>query len=368
MQALTFPQLSDSRCFFLVLDCGCFPPSPARAMPRPAPPTLEDVARAAEVSTATVSRCLNEPERVASATRERIMAAVEQLAYSPNFGARALASKRTNTYGAVIPTMANAIFARGLQAFQETLAAERGATLLVASTNYDAAIEEHQIRSMVARGADALLLIGSDRSESIYRFLAQHGVPVAIAWSYDPASPHDIVGFDNRAAMRELAERALALGHRRFACISAWRQHNDRAQQRVAGVQQALENAGLDPGDIPIIETDYDIEAGGRAFETLVQSAKPTIVLCGNDVLAAGAIKRASSMGLRIPQDVSITGFDDLEIATLVEPGVTTVHVPHRQMGREAARVLMRERDGEILRLQLATHLVERNSLGPASR
>jgi len=133
-------------------------------------PTLEDVAMAAGVSTATVSRSLNTPDRVEEKTRTRVLDVVEQLGYTPNFAARVMAAKRSFTVGAIIPTMENAIFARGIQAFQEELY-QRGYVLLVSSFLYDPEIEKDQIRTMVARGADGLLLIGHDRDPRIYEYL-----------------------------------------------------------------------------------------------------------------------------------------------------------------------------------------------------
>ncbi len=137
--------------------------------PRSAP-TLDDVAKMADVSTATVSRCLNSPDRVVEATRKRVLSAVDALGYTPNFAARVMAAKRSFTIGAIIPTMENAIFARGLQSFQEELH-QRGYTLLVSSSAYKPEIEEEQIRTLIARGADGLLLIGHDRDPKIYDFL-----------------------------------------------------------------------------------------------------------------------------------------------------------------------------------------------------
>lgn len=333
-------------------------------MHSPPPPTLEDVARLAQVSTATVSRCLNTPERVSSATQEKVRRAVEELGYSPNFGARVLASKRTHTYGAVIPTMANAIFARGIQSFQEALSAQ-GATLLVASSQYDARAEEEQIRAMVARGADGLLLVGQSRGDAIYSFLRQHHVPYVLAWCFDKSSSQNMVGFDNAAAYSELTRRALALGHRRFGIICAPREGNDRARERVHGAMQTLEAAGLDADAIPVLEAPYSIDAAGDAFEQLMAlEARPTLVMCGNDVQAVGALKRARAMRLEVPAEVSITGFDDLEIASVVEPGITTVHVPHQQMGRHAAELLTcAQQSAAATLIKLDTTLVERGSL-----
>lgn len=334
-------------------------------------PTLEDVAAAANVSTATVSRCLNSPDRVSAQTRDRVMRIVAELGYAPNFGARALAARRTNTFGAIIPTMENAIFARGLQAFQEELVAHQ-ATMLVASSSYDPDIERAQIRTMIERGADGLLLIGTDRSADIYAMLAARGVPVVIAWTCAPHSPHSCVGFDNAAAARQLAERALDLGHRRFAFISAETASNDRARDRVTGVTAALRGRGIDPAAMTVVETPYSIENGANAFRQIMESVspRPTVVMCGNDVLATGALKMAGEMALDVPDDISITGFDDIELATVVRPALTTVHVPHREMGLRAATLLLRLASGEsvIERVELSTRLVERESLGAPSR
>ncbi|MCC1495113.1 LacI family DNA-binding transcriptional regulator [Cognatishimia sp. F0-27] len=332
----------------------------------PVLPTLEDVAREAGVSTATVSRCINAPDRVVKATRERVQNAIQALGYSPNFGARALAAKQTNTIGAVIPTMENAIFARGLQAFQETLA-EAGQTLLVASSGYDPGIEEEQIRTLISRGADGLLLIGYNRSERIYEFLEKRHIPYVVAWAYDPGSSATAVGFDNAGAMAALASEVLRQGHRRLAIISGHRAGNDRAEERVRGVRSAARAFGLDPDDIDVIETVYSVDSGGTAMAQLLdRKDRPTAVICGNDVLAVGAIRKAQSLGFRVPQDVSVTGFDDIELATLIDPGLTTVHVPHREMGRQAARSILAllNESTELNTVCLETFIVHRGSLG----
>nr|WP_308425489.1 LacI family DNA-binding transcriptional regulator [Tateyamaria omphalii] len=305
-------------------------------------PTLEDVARVARVSTATVSRCLNRPGQVSDSTRDRVMRAVEELGYTPNFGARALAAKRTFTIGAITPTMENAIFARGLQAFQETLN-EAGYTLLVSSTGYDPQREAEQIRNLVARGADGLLLIGYERDPDIYAFLEARKVPYLLSWAHRPEEKHPAVGFNNCKSMTELTKAVLAEGHREIGIISAQMEGNDRATDRVKGIRVGLHEAGLDPQRAPLVETPYSVENGANAFEEIMRSApQTTAVMCVNDVLAVGAMNRAHDMGLDVPLDVSITGFDDIELAKLVKPKLTTVHVPHRLMGSLAAQQLMR--------------------------
>jgi LacI family transcriptional regulator len=328
--------------------------------------TLADVARHAGVSTATVSRCLNTPEQVVEDTRKRVMAAVAELGYTPNFGARALAAKQTNTVGAVIPTMENAVFARGIQAFQEELG-RHGKTLLIASSGYSQAVEAEQIRALVGRGADGLLLIGYDRDPAIYEFIAKRGVPSLIAWSYAADNPQPAIGFDNEASMAELARLVLSRGHRRIACISAPTASNDRARGRVDGIRRAMAEAGLDAGSLRVVETPYGIENAEIALRSILADAPgTTAVMCVNDVLAIGALRAAKEMGLRVPQDISITGFDDLEIAQLAEPALTTVHVPHREMGRRAANLLieLQSGTGPAQSRCLATDIRLRASLG----
>ncbi|MCY0094224.1 LacI family DNA-binding transcriptional regulator [Hoeflea ulvae] len=330
-------------------------------------PTLDDVARAAGVSTATVSRCLNAPDRVIAPTRERVMQAVNALGYTPDFGGRALASGRTNTIGAVIPTMDNAIFARGMQAFQETLSSV-GVTLLVASSGYDFDREAEQIRALAGRGADGLLLIGSARPATTYDFLRRRGIPYVLAWSLGDSADH-FVGFDNRRAAEALATRVIALGHRDIAMIAGVTAMNDRAADRVEGVRAALRQAGRDPASLPIIEAPYSFEDGSNAFAALMQRVpRPTAVICGNDILAVGAIGRAKALGLRVPDDVSVTGFDNIDIAAFVEPALTTVHVPHRRMGVAAAQQLLQMIAGDTAdaRVEFGTEIVERGSLAAA--
>ncbi|MCT8159496.1 LacI family DNA-binding transcriptional regulator [Pseudoruegeria sp. SHC-113] len=330
-------------------------------------PTLEDVAARAKVSTATVSRCLNTPERVSEATRERVMEAVRALGYAPNFGARALAANRTNTFGAIIPTMENAIFARGLQAFQEELG-RHGITLLVASSSYSPELEEEQIRALAARGAEAILLIGTDRTPESYTLLQRRKIPHVIAWTSMRGEGQYSIGFDNRKAMEALTAKVLEAGHRRLALISAPRAGNDRARERAEGVVQAMQAHGLPPKALTLIETPYSISNGAEAFAGLMAGAtRPTAVMCGNDVLAAGALRQARSMGISVPKDVSVTGFDDIEIAEIVSPALTTVHVPHRAMGAGAARKLMALRNGETVAEseELPATIMWRDSLGP---
>ena len=331
-------------------------------------PTLQDVAVLAAVSTATVSRCLNNSGHVTEKTRLKVQQAIQTLGYSPNFGAQALAAKRTNTIGAIIPTMENAIFARGMQAFQETLA-ENGITLIIASCSYRPELEEEQIRSLVARGADALLLIGQSRPDATYQFLARRNIPYVLAWAHKKDSEHCYIGFDNQAAAQTITRQVLELGHRNLGVIVGLTQNNDRARDRITGIEHAIADHGAKTAPLQVIEAEYTFQEGAKALDQLLANpTPPTAVICGNDVLAVGAVKRAKQLGLAVPEDLSITGFADIEVSELIDPELTTVHVPHREMGIAAAKSLiaMLKTQTPVESHLLETRIVNRQSLGPA--
>lgn len=329
----------------------------------PSSPTLQDVAEMAKVSTATVSRCLNFPDKVNADTRERVLEAVKTLGYAPNFGARAMAAKRTYTIGAIVPTLENAIFALGLQAFQEELHAH-GYTLLVASSGFDPAVEEQQIHALVARGAEGILLIGHDRPTQTHRYLKKRQIPVIAAWSHFDGSAVPSVGFDNYRAMSSLMDEVISLGHREVAILTAPVEGNDRARARVQSICDALRS--IEAPAPKIIECSYDIDEGYKAAEkALSPPNRPSILICINDVLAAGAMTYARDAGIVVPDQLSITGFDDLDLARVLSPALTTVRVPHRDMGRAAAKSLVQliEGGGTVSSVKLETKLKLRQSL-----
>lgn len=334
-------------------------------LPAKSKPSINDVARLAGVSTATVSRSLNEPGKVSRATLESVRSAVDRLGYTPHFGGRALASNKSNTVGALIPTMDNAIFARGLQALQETLA-EASITLLIATTGYDPFREYQQIQSLLSRGVDGLMLIGTARPERTYALLAQQDVPVVLAWTFDPDSQYPCVGFDNQSAAVDLANLVLDHRHREIAMIAGISRGNDRAAERIKGVRSAMAARRLELRTDHLIEAPYNLDSAAEAMATLLAlPTPPTAIICGNDVLAVGAMLHAKKAGLSVPADLSIVGFDNIDLASVTDPGLTTVHVPHRRMGQAAAELLLALNNGaeEVDGLEFQPELVVRESL-----
>ncbi len=334
-------------------------------------PTLDDVARRAGVSTATVSRCLSAPDKVRPQLRGRVLDAIKATGYRPHGAARALASKRTNTIGAVIPTLDNAIFAKVAQTLQNALDG-RGRTLLIASSDYRPEREQAQIENLIVRGVDGIMLTGEQRDPAIYNLLQKRSIRYVNTYIHHPLSPHPTIGFDNMAAMERIVGYLYDLGHRRFAMIGGFTAGNDRAAERIRGTREALTRRLVDLPRERTLERPYTVSAGREAFRKLhIGQSPPTAIVCGNDVLAIGAMLEAKAMGLAVPSSVSITGFDDLDLAREIPPGLTTIHAPLVDMGRLAADYLIAEPgrgDEPPQHLELPAELVVRGSTGPVPR
>lgn len=330
-------------------------------------PTLQDVADAAEVSTATVSRCLNQPDKVRPDLREKINAAITQLGYVPHGAARALASRRTHTIGAVVPTIDNAIFSEAIQYLQRGLSQENY-TLLLAQSNYSQEEELHEVQALLARGIDGLVLVGADHHPAVFEAIEQQQIPYVNLWSYNPKSHYSCIGLDNLSAGKRLAEHLFELGHRNFACITAILTNNDRARQRLQGARDYLATQNLQLADEKVKEVRYSGEQSRQAMRELMQEhPDTTAVICSNDILALGALSAARELALDVPGDVSVTGFDKLEIIAVLHPALTTMNSPSRRMGMRAAEYLLRQiKAGTrvVERLELETDLIVGGTTG----
>lgn len=329
---------------------------------------LSDVALRAGVSTASVSRVLNSPEQVSPRTRARVEAAIAELGYIPHGVARALASRRTRTLGAIVPTLDNAIFAACIAALQRRLK-RAGYTLLIASSDYDPAEELREAQALLGRGVEGLMLVGGRHDPRLYALLNDKTVPYVNGWVYDVQSAHPCIGFDNRQAAGRIARHLLALGHRRIAMVAGLTRHNDRAAARVAGVREALAEHGVELPPERLIEQAYGIAEGRAALRQLLRlDPPPTAVIGGNDVLAFGILLEALAIDLPVPQALSITGFDDLPLASHLQPPLTTLHVPSAEIGSLAGDYLLARLGSEapLAQREVEVGLVVRSTTGPA--
>lgn len=332
-------------------------------------PTIADVADQAEVSTATVSRCLNQPDKVKPEVRERITNAIQSLGYVPSGAARALASRRTHTIGAIVPTIDNAIFSEAIQHLQSGLT-QANYTLLLANSGYSLDEELREVNSLLSRGIDGIVLVGEMHHPRVYAAIEQQAIPYVNLWTYNPTSKYSCIGFDHIKAGKQLAEHLLDLGHKEFGIISGFQENNDRALLRFQGIQQTLKTVGLEIPDSKIIECHYSVEKANVSLHKLLdRHPEITAVSCGNDVLAIGALSAARERGLKVPEQLSITGFDNMEIVRFLSPAMTTINSPSRRMGTHAAEYILEQiqnKSLDIERVELTAELIVRETTGKA--
>ncbi|WP_319799629.1 LacI family DNA-binding transcriptional regulator [Acidisoma silvae] len=326
------------------------------------------MAEAAGVSTATVSRAFNTPAKVAPAVRDRVFAAAAILGWLPHAAGSALARRRTSIAGVVIPTLGQEVFATQVEAMQAAFA-EHDITLLIGCSNYDPDQAAQQVRTMLARGVDALAVLGQIPQAGLFEVVQARRVPFVITYGSAPGSTHPCVGFDNATAFSEITRYLLALGHQIFGMILPPTLHNERIVARLAGVRSALADEGLGLRPQHIFEGEYGILAGRKALRQILgaNGPRPTAIICGNDLLAIGALFEARTMGLVVPRDLSITGFDDISMAGEIDPALTTMKVNNVEIGRLAVEYLVSQLCGEAApsEVLILPALVERSTTAP---
>jgi LacI family transcriptional regulator len=308
--------------------------------------TINQVAKMAGVSTATVSRALNKPDTVSEAVKKKIERIIKRIGYIPNAGARSLMLKRTGSIGVIVPTLDNAIFAQGLEEFQRQLS-QSGYQMLVASTNYDPEIENQQMRNLLLQGVEGIAMFGSSQKLELIRLLRTRKLPYIHIGTLDTPLNGYAAGFDNKKAIQLGVEYLVQVGHRNFGMIAGKTENNDRARDRVDGVVELLKRHRIVLKKESIIEVPYQIQDARIALKKLLQ-INPSIsaVVCGNDVLAIGALLEAQSQGIKIPYQCSILGFDNLELSRHIQPSLSTIHIDAIGMWSKAAHHLMSQING----------------------
>lgn len=330
--------------------------------------SLDDVARLSGVSTATVSRVLNGSSTVKAARREAVEKACEELGYVINRAARTLASRRSMTIGAVVPTLATETFSRPLAAFQQ-LIHEAGYTLLLANSSFDPETELKEVNKLIEYGIDGLMLVGNTHHPKLWERIDQQAIACIQTFSLDKEKPS--VGYDSEGAAETLANHLLGLGHQRFAVIVGTPPSNDRVSERLKGTRHALEQHGLSLPETHLIDNAFTMNDARKAvFRLLDGPQPPTAIICGNDLLAFGAMCAVSERYLRIPNDISIVGFNDYEYAEHLKHPLTTMRVDLASIGEHAAHFLLNTLNNQPVQTHtvIETELIVRGSTGSAPR
>ncbi len=343
--------------------------SPSSQQHKPSMPTVKDVAKAANCSTATVSRALAHPERVSEATRQRVAKAVAEVGYSPNAAARNLRRSESKTIMVILPDIANPFFSTIISGL-ESVAHQAGYQVLLGDAGHDPDRIQSYFNLVPSNQADGIILLTSEVPTALVKAKqADTGFPLVVACEYFSGLSLPTIHVDNEQAATKATDYLVSLGHTRIATLSG-PQTNPICHDRLKGFANSLEKAGLTLREEWVLEGDFSFQSGYDQGRLLLTNAdeRPTAVFCQNDEMAIGIIKVARDLGIAVPEQLSVVGFDDIEFSQYCEPELTTVHQPREDIGRTAMRLLLDRLQKKNVPLDqtLKTHLIVRNSTARA--
>lgn len=329
---------------------------------------ISDVAAAAGVSVATVSRALTTPKRVAKATREHVQKVADELGYSPNLLARSLRSQQSKLVIVLVTNISNPMLSCCIRG-TERVARELGYSVLLGDTQNDPMLEQRYIALLTSRQVDGVIVMSSRLHGRVFELILKANAEAAVvnACACLDVAPCSTVGVDDVGAARTMTEHLLSLGHRRIAAITGPAE-SPHSRDRMFGYRLALRAAGVQFDESLVLDGDFTMETGGEgAARALELPARPTALFCFNDQMAIGAIQRLQGLGCRVPDDMSVVGFDDIDFAPFTSPPLTTVRQPSFDMGATAMRLLHQRLSGspEIETVTLPTELMVRETTAP---
>jgi LacI family transcriptional regulator len=327
-------------------------------------PTIRDVAAHAKVSVSTVSHVLNGTRYVEPETEDRVRAAIEALGYRPNSVARSLRRRRTGTIGLLVPDNSNPFFAEVARAIEDAGFTE-GYNLILCNSDGSASKEAAYVDVLLSKQMDGLLLISSGNRPDPLQSILRARVPVVVVDRRLDDLPVDQVLVDNEEGGYQAGRYLVQLGHRRIGCITGPSSLSPSAD-RIVGFRRALGEAGIALPPEAIVRGDFQY-AGGEAatYELLKRRLGLTAIFVLNDVMAIGAINVLSRAGLRVPDDVSVIGFDDIPQTRAMMPSITTIAQPIAELGKVSISLLLdqiKKGPKPPTRIVLPTTLVERES------
>ena len=300
---------------------------------------IRTIARLANVSIATVSRTINRVSTVNPKMAKRVWDVIEKLDFVPNTQARALVSGRSKLFGLLVSEITNPFFPELIQGFED-IAVENGYEILVSSTNHDPKRMSHCIRRMLERKVEGVAIMTFGIEEPLLDQLAKRNVPLVFI-DFGPDRPGvSVLKVDYHHGIRQAVQHLAALGHRHIAFISGpSRLHS--AQSRLAAFTKSMQECGIPPEVSEIVEGDHTLEGGAVAMEKLLKLEQmPTAVVCSNDMTAIGVLHKLYRTGLRVPDDISVIGFDDIHIAEVMMPPLTTVQMSRLEIAKAAFSAL----------------------------
>ncbi|AMX82223.1 LacI family transcriptional regulator [Geobacillus subterraneus] len=301
---------------------------------------ISDVAKLANVSTATVSRVLSNSGNVKKETTEKVLEAIRKLNYQPNMLARQLRKLETKTILVVVPDITNTFFSKVLRGI-EHVAIENDYEVLLGDTGNNIERESGYLNILRQRKADGMILLTARLESHVLEEIASE-FPVVLACEYLEGSTIPTVSIDNISSARKATEYLIHLGHRRIGFISG-PLNVILSRDRLKGFRQAMAQHGIPVESFLVQEGDFSFESGyNMMMKFLALDQPPTAVFASNDEMAIGAIKAIKSKGLRVPDDISVVGFDDIQFASIYEPALTTISQPMFEIGKKAMELLIK--------------------------
>jgi LacI family gluconate utilization system Gnt-I transcriptional repressor len=316
-------------------------------------PTMADIAAMANVAPMTVSRALHTPEKVAKETRALIEAAISKLGYTPNSVAGALASNRSRFVVVIVPTITASIYADSYAGIAEPLL-QHGYQILLGNDGYSPEREEQLVSTFLTYRPAGLVLTGYSHSPNLRRIIRKSGIPVVETYNLTDKPLKVCVGYSHFNAMFELTEHVIQRGHTKPIFLAADYPFNDRHADRLSGFEAALSNHGLTLDWPPAVPSNFSYSASSQAVGAHLDAHPETdAIIAGSYVLAIGALLECKRRHIKVPDQIAIAGFDDHELASMIEPGLTMVSVQRYEMGRRAGDLLLEQLEGHRPRQQV---------------
>ena len=330
---------------------------------------MKNVAEKAGVSVTTVSHVINETRLVSNDLRQRVLTAMKELGYQPNALARSLRRKETNTIGVIMPDSANPFFAEVARGIEDA-SFEQGYSVIICNSDGDLKKELLHANVLVEKQMDGIILFATGKSINQVQMLQGRNIPIVTVDREVPDAVVDVVLTDNMQGGELATRHLLDLGHRRVACITG-SLDLPLSVERVTGYRKALLEHGIAVDEALIMEGDFHYESGYRAtLQFLALDPPPSAIFACNDPMAIGAISAIAESGKRVPDDISIVGFDDVSLASFANPPLTTIVQSKYEMGVIATKMLLervRDRDMPARRKLLGASLLKRKSAAPVA-
>ena len=327
--------------------------------------TIKDIAREADVSVTTVSRVLNNKPDVGDDTRAKILKIIDEMNYNPNSVARGLVMQKTHTIGLIIPDISNPFFPQVARAVEDK-AQKLGYSVIFFNTDNHLEREKKAVELFKSKQVDGLIVSLSLGNEKILKELKSTNYPVVQIDRSVLSDSYPLVSIDNKNSAYQMVEYMLKKGHRKIAHISG-DLNTTTARERLEGYKKALKNYEVEINNDYIIEGNYTQHSGFEAMQELLKlKDRPSAVFAANDLSAAGVYKALFAAGLKIPDDIAVAGHDDIDIASLLRPELTTMRQPKYSMGERAVTVLLRMINNQQLEIEdhiLKTNLIIRESV-----